>query len=112
MPYALDRSCPIFEDEFEIQKIRVTERITMREARRKRRLQIPLSVLILNQNQPTFANIMQSTANKNKTKNIGSSHPTSTNTFSVPAYQLTQQENIQDTATTHEEASTSSRNTS
>lgn len=38
---ALNRECPVYQDEFEIQRIRVTDRITMKEARRKRRSQAP-----------------------------------------------------------------------
>ncbi|XP_055622502.1 uncharacterized protein LOC129766074 [Toxorhynchites rutilus septentrionalis] len=39
--HALSKECPIFQDELEIQKIRVTEKISIREATRKRRLQVP-----------------------------------------------------------------------
>ncbi|XP_055605005.1 uncharacterized protein LOC129753232 [Uranotaenia lowii] len=42
---ALSRACPIYQDELEIQSIRVTDRVTMREARNKRRQQVPLSAL-------------------------------------------------------------------
>ncbi|XP_055543699.1 uncharacterized protein LOC129729227 [Wyeomyia smithii] len=39
------KKCPIYEDEFEIQRIRVTEKLPMREARKKRRSQVPAPVL-------------------------------------------------------------------
>ncbi|XP_055623511.1 uncharacterized protein LOC129766938 [Toxorhynchites rutilus septentrionalis] len=39
--HALSKECPIFQDELEIQKLRVTEKISIREATRKRRLQVP-----------------------------------------------------------------------
>ncbi|XP_055633244.1 uncharacterized protein LOC129773630 [Toxorhynchites rutilus septentrionalis] len=38
---AFDRSCEIFMDEKEIQRIRVTERISVKEARKRRRQQVP-----------------------------------------------------------------------
>lgn len=39
--HALSRNCPVYKDEFEIQRMKVTEKITYREARQKRRLQAP-----------------------------------------------------------------------
>lgn len=39
--HALSKDCPVFIDEFEIQRMKVTEKITYREARQKRRLQAP-----------------------------------------------------------------------
>ncbi|XP_053691691.1 uncharacterized protein LOC128740187 [Sabethes cyaneus] len=39
--HALSKTCPVYEDECEIQKLRVTEKISIREATRKRRLQAP-----------------------------------------------------------------------
>ncbi|XP_055605615.1 uncharacterized protein LOC129753793 [Uranotaenia lowii] len=39
--HALSKECPIYIDEYEIQKIKVSEKISMREARMKRRLQTP-----------------------------------------------------------------------
>ncbi|XP_055590341.1 uncharacterized protein LOC129742467 [Uranotaenia lowii] len=38
---AVSRTCAKFQDELEIQKIRVTERISLKDARRKRRQQVP-----------------------------------------------------------------------
>ncbi|XP_055527900.1 uncharacterized protein LOC129720440 [Wyeomyia smithii] len=55
--HALSKECPIYEDECEIQKLRVTEKISIRKATRKRRLQAP------NPSQPrltkSFAEIVQ-----------------------------------------------------
>ncbi|XP_062558022.1 uncharacterized protein LOC134222894 [Armigeres subalbatus] len=39
--HTLSKSCPVYKDEFEIQRVRVTEKVTYREARQKRRLQAP-----------------------------------------------------------------------
>ncbi|XP_058826766.1 uncharacterized protein LOC131686789 [Topomyia yanbarensis] len=38
---AFSKTCPVYEDEYEIQKIRVTDKISLREAKRKRRSQAP-----------------------------------------------------------------------
>ncbi|XP_021694316.1 uncharacterized protein LOC110674329 [Aedes aegypti] len=39
--HTLSKDCPVYKDKLEIQRIKVTEKITYREARQKRRLQAP-----------------------------------------------------------------------
>ncbi|XP_055613676.1 uncharacterized protein LOC129760118 [Uranotaenia lowii] len=59
--HALSKQCPKFIDELEIQRIRVTERIPMKEARQKRRLQVPQAVFGFSpSSRPTFAHVVQS----------------------------------------------------
>ncbi|XP_055590579.1 uncharacterized protein LOC129742678 [Uranotaenia lowii] len=38
---SLFKGCPVYEDEYEIQRIRVSEKLSLREAKTKRRLQAP-----------------------------------------------------------------------
>lgn len=53
------KKCQIYEDEFEIQRIRITERISMREARRKRRSQVPAPVFATVTSNRTFSKVTQ-----------------------------------------------------
>ncbi|XP_029715099.1 uncharacterized protein LOC109426503 [Aedes albopictus] len=39
--HALSKDCPVYQDELEIQRMKITEKITYREARQKRRQQAP-----------------------------------------------------------------------
>ncbi|XP_058816584.1 uncharacterized protein LOC131679851 [Topomyia yanbarensis] len=58
---ALSRECPVFMDEFEIQRIRVTDRVNMKDARRKRRLQAP-AVFVPQLNQ-SFSEVVRHRSN-------------------------------------------------
>ncbi|XP_055543779.1 uncharacterized protein LOC129729294 [Wyeomyia smithii] len=53
------KKCPIYEDEFEIQRIRVTEKLPMREARKKRRSQVPAPIFATTTPNRSFAGVLR-----------------------------------------------------
>ncbi|XP_055591442.1 uncharacterized protein LOC129743433 [Uranotaenia lowii] len=56
---ALSRECPIFIDEFEIQRIRVEERVSLKDARRLRRLRVPSVTTVQPRLRESFASTLR-----------------------------------------------------
>ncbi|XP_055585493.1 uncharacterized protein LOC129738332 [Uranotaenia lowii] len=65
---ALSRDCPKYVDEAEIQRIKVTEKISPREARQKRRSQVPNPIYSAPNLPVTYADALQSTSRTLPTK--------------------------------------------
>ncbi|XP_055527891.1 uncharacterized protein LOC129720434 [Wyeomyia smithii] len=53
------KKCSFYEDEFEIQRIRVTEKLPMREARKKRRSQVPAPIFATTTPNRSFAGVLR-----------------------------------------------------
>lgn len=62
---ALSKDCPVYIDETEIQRIRVTEKVTMREARQQRRAQVPFPFLNMTLSNRSFAAVTQEKTHTN-----------------------------------------------
>ncbi|XP_055584877.1 uncharacterized protein LOC129737742 [Uranotaenia lowii] len=89
---ALSRECPVFIDEFEIQRIRVEERVSLKDARRIRRLRVPNVITVRPNLRESYAAALRNERREEHQQ------PTSGNsTTSKPTTTETTNENIEPT---------------
>lgn len=72
--HSLDKECPIYLDEWEIQKIKTLDRITYAEAKKKRRLQCPTAPKNYTTTEKTFAQTTKATRNEPNTEKTTKSY--------------------------------------
>lgn len=78
--HTLDRTCPVYLDELEIQRIRTVEKLPIRDARRKRREQVPAVPVFTK----SFAQVASTSSSYNRIQTKASQESTNTNPVLTP----------------------------